>query len=150
MHILGIEIGTSAVKAVLFHFPATGGAASVASATVPVTLEVPAAGRAEQDPHATLGAVCAVMDEVRLKAQDRLGYAPRIRAVGFSTAMHSLLSLDAAGVPLHPAITWADQRAAHQAERLRAAGGARLGARRAGSRRATCGCRSWRIRWSGR
>jgi gluconokinase len=43
-----------------------------------------------------------------------------VRGLSLSAAMHGLVALDAGGTPLSPLLTWADMRAAEQAERLRA------------------------------
>jgi gluconokinase len=62
---------------------------------------------------ATLEAMRAVAAELTARS--------RIAGIAFSAAMHSLVGLDAGGDPLTPLLTWADTRAAAQAERLRRA-----------------------------
>jgi gluconokinase len=57
----------------------------------------------------------------------------RVAAVAFSAAMHSLLAVDAAGAPLTRSITWADNRAAAWAERIRADGNGAAIHRRTGT-----------------
>ena len=70
-----------------------------------------------------------------------------VAGLSFSSAMHSLIGLDADGVPLTPSVTWADSRASAQAERLRAAPPAGWPCTAAPARR----CTRWRRcpSWSG-
>jgi len=108
--VVGVDIGTTSSKAVAFD---TSGR-QLASHSIGYPLEEPNPGWAEQDPdliyEAVLGVIRAVVDEL----------AAPIAGLSFSTAMHSLIGLDADGTPLTPSITWADSRASAQAERLRA------------------------------
>jgi len=69
-----------------------------------------------QDPEEILRAALAVTREAAGTARDR---GARIAGLAFSTAMHSLIALDGEGRPLTGSVTWADGRAAVQAERLR-------------------------------
>lgn len=109
--VVGVDIGTTSSKAVAFD---TDGR-QLASHSIGYPLEEPHPGWAEQDPdlihQAVLGVIRAVVDELR----------EPVAGLSFSTAMHSLIGLDADGNPLTPSITWADSRASGQAERLRAA-----------------------------
>ncbi|MFG1673098.1 gluconokinase [Micromonospora sp. NPDC049282] len=109
--VVGVDIGTTSSKAVAFD---TDGR-QLASHSIGYPIEEPNPGWAEQDPdliyQAVLGVIRAVVDELRRP----------VAGLSFSTAMHSLIGLDADGNPLTPSITWADSRASAQAERLRAA-----------------------------
>ncbi|MEE3919822.1 gluconokinase [Micromonospora sp. BRA006-A] len=109
--VVGVDIGTTSSKAVAFD--TTG--RQLASHSIGYPLEEPNPGWAEQDLdliyQAVLGVIRAVVDELRVP----------VAGLSFSTAMHSLIGLDADGTPLTPSITWADSRASAQAERLRAA-----------------------------
>ncbi|MCZ7439554.1 gluconokinase [Micromonospora sp. WMMC241] len=109
--VVGVDIGTTSSKAVAFD---TDGR-QLASHSIGYPLEEPHPGWAEQDPdliyQAVLGVIRAVVDEL----------GGPVAGLSFSTAMHSLIGLDADGNPLTPSITWADSRASAQAERLRAA-----------------------------
>ncbi|MBI3925252.1 MAG: gluconokinase [Armatimonadetes bacterium] len=109
---LGLDIGTSAVKGVVFECAPGEPPRPLARASRPQTLEVPHPGWAEQDPDRTLALVEQVLQELE-------PWIPSLRAVGLSGAMHSLLPVDEALRPLGRAITWADGRAAEQALRLR-------------------------------
>jgi gluconokinase len=110
--VVGVDIGTSATKVVAYD--AAGSRRGEARAAYP--LEEPQPGEAVQDPHLVLAAVLQALGDVAAQAK-REG-AP-VHGVCFSSAMHSLIGLDAAGVALTPSITWADLRAIDQAERLR-------------------------------
>lgn len=109
--VIGVDMGTTATKAVAF----TPDGAEVAQASVGYPLAEPHPGHAVQDPHRILQAVTDAIREV----SGAVG-ADAVAALSFSTAMHSLLALDADREPLTPVLTWADTRASAQAERLRA------------------------------
>jgi gluconokinase len=109
--VLGIDIGTTSAKAVLVGADAVVRASGQAG----YPLDAPRPGWAEQDPGAVLD---AVVEAVREAVVDHP--ADEIAGLALSSAMHSLLGLDGAGEPVTPVITWADGRAAEQADRLRA------------------------------
>ncbi|HLT68146.1 MAG TPA: gluconokinase [Microbacterium sp.] len=111
--VIGIDLGTTATKIVAYR--ADGSAVAQASHGYP--LDEPAPGRAEQDPHLILDAVVTGLREVA----DEVG-AERVAGLSFSSAMHSIMALDASGEPLTPVVTWADTRAAEEAGRLRDSG----------------------------
>ena len=69
-----------------------------------------------------LAAITALRDCVSLCMDDRRAVA----GLSFSAAMHTLLALDSRFVPLTPALSWADGRAAQTARRLRAEDGGQL------------------------
>ncbi len=98
---LGIDIGTSAVKACVL---AEDGRV-VATTTAPLQISHPFEGASEQDPTdwwaATCGAVGKIDETTRIA----------IRAIGLSGQMHGAVMLDANRAPLRPAILWNDTRA---------------------------------------
>lgn len=98
---LGLDVGTSGVKAILID----SAGEVVSAATEPLTLSTPRAGWAEQDPRAWWDATAAVTRRV-------LGNRPAasIDAVGLSGQMHSSVFLDAAGEIIRPALLWCDGR----------------------------------------
>ncbi|MFJ8577194.1 gluconokinase [Micromonospora sp. NPDC093277] len=108
--VVGVDMGTTSTKAFAFD---TGGR-QLATHSVGYPLDEPHPGYAEQDPRLIFDAVVAsvrvVVDEL----------AAPVAGLSFSSALHSLIGLDAAGEPLTPSLTWADSRASTQAERLRA------------------------------
>ena len=110
--VLGVDVGTTATKVVAVD--GDGGVRAMAQAGYP--LEEPRPGEAVQEPRAILDAVLRTIAEVAATVR---GEGLGVAGVGFSSAMHSLLAVDGGGRPLTPSISWADQRAAVQAERLR-------------------------------
>lgn len=111
---LGIDFGTSAVKALLVD----GEQAVVGSASVPLMVGRPAAGQSEQNPEAWWQ---AMLDSV-----DRLGRAhdealSAVEGIGLSGQMHGAVLLDRAGTVLRPAILWNDARSGAECAELEAA-----------------------------
>lgn len=108
-YLLGIDIGTSSAKTLAV----TPGGDYLAQASRSYPMHQPRPGRREQDPKVVVEAV----EDALAAVIEQLGEQPL--ALAFSSAMHSLLLLDEAGAPLAPMLTWADQRSASQAQRLR-------------------------------
>jgi gluconokinase len=108
--VVGVDIGTTATKVIAYD--ASGAARASASTDYP--LRQPEPGAAVQEPHEV---AAAVRGGVRAVVRQLDGV--RVAGLSFSAAMHSLLGLDGDGNPLTPLITWADTRAAAQADRLR-------------------------------
>jgi gluconokinase len=111
--IIGIDIGTTSAKAGAFDADGT----ETGATEVPYPLLEPQPGWAVQEPAVVVDAVLAAARGAIAAARDA-GLA--VAGLSFSTALHSLVALDADGTPLTDILTWADQRAAPQAERLRA------------------------------
>jgi xylulokinase len=95
----GLDVGTSSVKGLLVS--AAGGEV-VARAEVEHALSTPRPGWAEQDPEDWWAGAQAV-----LRA---LGDEGSIDAIGLTGQMHGLVTLDAAGRVLRPAMLWNDGR----------------------------------------
>ncbi|HVL99912.1 MAG TPA: FGGY family carbohydrate kinase [Egibacteraceae bacterium] len=117
--VIGVDIGTTTAKAAAYD--RDGNLLAAAGREYP--LHAPAPGRAELDPDGVLAAVTAVLGEVVAAA--RSGGAA-VAGVALSSAMHTLLALDAATTPLTPVVTYADNRAAEEARALRAGVGAEV------------------------
>jgi xylulokinase len=111
---LGIDVGTTATKAVLVDERQ----ATVASANAGYEVSQPEPGTAEVDPRRWLDAVRAVVGELRQAAPRELGAT---RALGLSGQMHTLVALDARCEPVRPAVLWSDARGAEEARLLRRA-----------------------------
>lgn len=111
MNLLGIDLGTSAVKVTLYNEGGTPLATS--SATYPMSQ--PENGWAEQNPldwwEATKCGICAVLAS-HPAGGERM-------AVGLSGQMHGLVLLGGDGALLRPAILWCDQRTAAECEWMR-------------------------------
>ena len=108
---LGIDIGTSAVKALL----ADDRDVTVAECEVPLTLQRPRHGWAEQDPDAWWLAVQQAMAALRKQIGPRMA---DVAAIGFSGQMHGAVLLDANDRPLRPAILWNDGRSTDESRVL--------------------------------
>ena len=117
--LLGLDVGTSGVKAILVN-PA---GAVAAAATVPLSLDTPCPGWAEQDPEAWWDASTAA---IRRVLEQRPG--TRVAAVGISGQMHSSVFLDKSGAVIRPALLWCDGRTTAECREIveRAGGEARL------------------------
>jgi len=101
--VLGIDLGTSSVKALILD--KAGRTLALDKAAYPV--EAPQPGWAESDParwwHATVETVRSVLAQ--------LPASEKIEGIGLSGQMHGVVLADETGQPLRPAILWADTRA---------------------------------------
>ena len=109
--IIGLDVGTTATKAVAFEL----GTDWRYTALREYPLSAPQPGWQVQDPRAISTAVLEALAE----CVAAVGGAPVI-AVAVSTAMHALVALDDQREPLTSLITWADSRSADEARGLRA------------------------------
>jgi xylulokinase len=103
--VVGIDVGTSGVKGLAID--AEGGVLARAERSYP--LSTPRPGWAEQDPEDWWRATSEVLVELRGSAGDPAG-------IGLSGQMHGLVTLDAGGRVLRPAILWNDQRTGEESE----------------------------------
>lgn len=109
--LLGIDLGTSGTKTILFD--PEGRALASASAEYP--LYQPQNGWAEQDPEDWWR---AARDTIRAVVT-RSGVDPScIRGIGISGQMHGLVLTDADGVPLRRAILWCDGRTQQECDEI--------------------------------
>ncbi|MCC6629008.1 MAG: xylulokinase [Chloroflexi bacterium] len=109
--VLGIDVGTTGVKAALV---APDGRV-LAAVDTGYPLHHPQVGWAEQAPgdwwQATMAAVPAVLARVP---------GASVCAVGISGQMHGAVLLDDAGVPVRPCIIWSDQRTQAECDEITA------------------------------
>ncbi|MBD3886997.1 xylulokinase [Phormidium tenue FACHB-886] len=98
--LLGIDLGTGSVKALLLD--ADGTVLAEASHAYPV--KAPKPGWAETDPEAWWSAVAIVVHQVVANSSHS------VEAIGLSGQMHGVVLTDKEGQPLRPAILWADMR----------------------------------------
>jgi xylulokinase len=119
VHVLGIDVLTTATKAVLID--ETGAVVSVG--TVDYGFETPRPLWSEQDPRlwwdGAVGAIRAALHDGGVNGAD-------VTAVGLTGQMHGAVLLDAADAVLRPAILWNDQRTGAQCDAIRE----RIGAER--------------------
>ena len=103
MHILAVDQGTSATKAVVFGDDGE----TLASVEVAVTPRAVPGGGVEQDPEQLWDSVCAAGRDAIARA------GGSVAAVGFANQGETVLAWDrGTGRPLSSAISWQDRRAA--------------------------------------
>lgn len=106
-YILGVDIGTSGTKTVLFSEDGV----PVASATYEYPLYTPQNGYAEQDPtdwwNAVVNGIKQVIGESGVAARE-------IKGIGLSGQMHGLVMLDGDNKVIRRSIIWCDQRTAKE------------------------------------
>ena len=96
-YLIGVDLGTSGTKTVIFDSNGT----PLASKTIEYPLYQPKNGWAEQDPADWWHAACASMKEVVKKS----GVKPSdIKGIGISGQMHGLVMLDKSGEVLRKSI----------------------------------------------
>ena len=110
--VLGLDVGTTSAKAVAFD--AEGRAHGAGDRAF--TLREPGPGRVELDPGEVVGGAVSALREAAAVAR---GSGADVVGVAVGTAMHGLCALGADGRPLTGLLTWADLRAAAEAEELR-------------------------------
>lgn len=111
-YVIGIDIGTTSTKAVLF----TEKGVNVCKHTVGYPLYAPTPAAAEQDPEEIFSAVITTVRQVIIRS----GIEPaQLMCLSFSAAMHSLIAVDAEGKLLSKSMTWADNRSAKWAEDIK-------------------------------
>ena len=107
-YLIGIDVGTSATKTVLFDEDGN----VVASASQEYPMYQPENGWAEQKPEDWRDAVLATLRQVSQAAEDKAD----IKGIGISGQMHGLVMLDEAGEVIRPSIIWCDQRTGEEVE----------------------------------
>jgi xylulokinase len=114
MLFLGLDLGTSAVKAVAVDERQT----VVAESGAPLALRTPRPGWSEQDPEDWWRATCAAAGALHAKLGPRWG---GVRAIGRSGQMHGAVLLDRRSEVLRPAILWNDGRSTAECRELETA-----------------------------
>lgn len=110
-YVMGIDLGTSSVKAILID--REGNLKAVAQKSYDV--EIPRPGFACQRSEIWWERTKAAIGESVKKA----GVSPaQIKAAGFSGQMHGLVALDREKRPLMPAVIWMDQRSRDQQKEI--------------------------------
>ncbi len=104
---LGLDLGTSSLKTVVID----GAGQVLALAAEDYGIDTPRPGWAEQDPEEWVRAAFTCTRH----ALGQAGVAPdHVAAIGLSGQMHGTVCLGRDGLPLRPAILWADQRSSAQ------------------------------------
>jgi xylulokinase len=108
---IGIDLGTSGIKAVLVDEAET----VRASHTEPLEIARPHPGWSEQVPEDWWQATLRALDRI---AASHPAEMAAVRGIGLSGQMHGAVLLDAAGNPLRPAILWNDTRSERECREL--------------------------------
>lgn len=112
-YIIGVDIGTSGTKTVLFDESGK----VIASKTIEYPMYQPKNGYAEQDPKdwadATVNTLKAVVSQSGVSKDD-------IKGIGLSGQMHGLVMLDKDNEVIRNSIIWCDQRTAKEVEEMNA------------------------------
>ena len=108
---LGMDIGTSGVKAVLV----SEAGAVVATAARAPALSPPAPLWSEQDPDAWVDAAVGAVDDLAARHRNEVA---QVRGIGLSGQMHGATLLGDDGRPLRPAILWNDGRSQAECSKL--------------------------------
>jgi xylulokinase len=115
-HVLGLDVSTTATKAVLVD----GSGAVVAIGIAEYPFETPQPLWSEQDPGLWwTGAVAAIQSVLSTTGVP----GDAVDAIGLAGQMHGAVLLDTADRVLRPAILWNDQRTAAECDAIRAAVG---------------------------
>lgn len=112
--VLSLDIGTSSVRAMIWD--RNGDWVEGWESEIEHTMTTTADGGVETSPDELFKRTVRCIDGVLEQAGTHGGL---IAAVGISTFWHSLLGVDADGVPLTPIYTWADLRSHAAAEQLK-------------------------------
>lgn len=111
MAYLGLDLGTSGVKALLIDESQR----VIGAAEAPLNVSRPHPGWSEQNPADWISAVSAALDALKETHGAALAAA---RGVGLSGQMHGATLLDAEDKPLRPCILWNDVRSHEEAAQL--------------------------------
>lgn len=108
MYLLGLDIGTSSIKASLLDVKTGESVASAFSPETEMEIMAPYAGIAEQDPEMWWEHSCIAMSKVlKISSVD----SSLISAIGISYQMHGLVCVDKDMKVLRSSIIWCDSRA---------------------------------------
>jgi xylulokinase len=111
---LGIDIGTSSLKAVIID----AAQRIVASRTEPLEVSRPHPGWSEQDADSWWRACEAALDGLAAEHPKELA---AVKGIGLSGQMHGATLLDSSDKPLRPCILWNDGRSDREAQELSSA-----------------------------
>ena len=110
---LGLDIGTSGVKAVLMDAKQK----ILATGNAPLTVSRPKPGWSEQNPEHWWKAVAAAIAEIRKAKPKQLA---AVEGIGLSGQQHGATLLDKTGKVLRPAILWNDARSGAECRAIEA------------------------------
>ena len=111
MYFLGVDIGTSSVKAVVIN---TAGEI-ISTAQEHYTIHEPQPGYREQDADMVMQATFKVINEITRKTNG----ASLIKSICISAAMHSIMVVDSNNKPLTPLLLWSDIRSTEESDDIK-------------------------------
>ncbi|MCA6074807.1 xylulokinase [Fulvivirga sedimenti] len=114
-YLLGIDLGSSSVKASLVDLATGSAVASCFEPSEEMPIHSPSSDWAEQDPEMWWQ---NTVRAIRRVTAGHPGSADRIEGIGISYQMHGLVLLDKEGRVLRPAIIWCDSRAVDAGDQL--------------------------------
>ena len=110
-YVIGVDIGTSGTKTVLFDEKGS----VIASKTIEYPMYQPKNGYAEQEPsdwaNAAIQTIKAVVAKSGVKKED-------VKGIGLSGQMHGLVMLDKDNEVIRRSIIWCDQRTANEVDEM--------------------------------
>ncbi|WP_144553199.1 gluconokinase [Peribacillus simplex] len=109
-YMLGVDIGTTSTKAVLF----TKKGDVIQQENIGYPFYTPDMTTAEQDPEEIFQAVLKAFTNITKQHSDK-----QISFISFSSAMHSVIAMDENDQPLTRCITWADNRSEAWAHKIK-------------------------------
>lgn len=109
-YMLGIDIGTTSTKAVLFSEKGQ----VIHKENIGYPLYTPNISTAEQNPEEIFQAVLQAISNIRKNHPDK-----ELSFISFSSAMHSVIAIDENDQPLTRCITWADNRSEAWAHKIK-------------------------------
>ncbi len=107
-YLLGLDIGSSSIKATLLDSERGTAVATATSPSVELPISAKKPGWAEQDPEEWWHHVTLAVRAIREKAGSG---SDSVAAIGISYQMHGLVIVDKAQKVLRPSIIWCDSRA---------------------------------------
>lgn len=114
MFLLGIDVGSSSVKASLVEVESGSVVGAGQFPESELEIDAPRAGWAEQDPDTWWNAARRAVNTALKAAEIQPG---EVAAIGIAYQMHGLVCLDREGRSLRPSIIWCDSRAVEIGER---------------------------------
>lgn len=114
-YFIGVDVGTTSTKAVAFDLQGR----VLAEKSLGYPLHTPEPAGSEQDPEEVFQAVRAAIRAVTTAVRTTGFTVSGLAGISFSSAMHSLMAVDAAGNLLTRSITWADTRSKQYADQIK-------------------------------
>ena len=108
MYLLGIDLGSSSVKASILNIETGESMATAFSPDVEMNMFAKHPGWAEQHPETWVENCIAAIKKIKDNTNIDLN---KIQAIGISYQMHGLVLVDNKGEVLRPSIIWCDSRA---------------------------------------